>query len=103
MLPVDPKVIKSKFREAQALQKSGKLPAARSLFEDIARARDDIPEVHFQLGEIARALGEVDTAICLLREGARVETGRTGHPETTFRAFVRAWGFRYSRRTRSRH
>ncbi len=55
MLPINPAQIPKLYAEALRLRQGGKLDEAVAILDRIRAVKPDIPEVHFQLGEIALA------------------------------------------------
>ena len=63
MLPLNPARISQQFQQARALQQTGRLEEARTIFTSLLAAAPDIAEAHFHLARIYRRQGMVEKAI----------------------------------------
>ena len=77
MIPIDPKRIPSLFRDAQTLAAAGKLADAERAFLTLLQARPDIPEIPFQLGQIAFRQGLFEKARGYLEQAAVLKPQET--------------------------
>jgi len=62
MSPLTPQSIPQVFKQAQIAQSKGDLTGAVEIYQSIAKANASIPEVHFQLGQIAVLQGKLRDA-----------------------------------------
>ena len=62
MSPPSLQHIPTVFKQAQAAQAKGELQAAEDIYQSILATKSDIPEVHFQLGQIALARSDLGQA-----------------------------------------
>ncbi|PRY24224.1 tetratricopeptide repeat protein [Aliiruegeria haliotis] len=73
MLPINPSQVPAEFKRAVALQRSGQLEQARTLFEAIGRVAPRLPEIPFHIGRIAFDTGDLDEAARQLAKALRLK------------------------------